>query len=92
MLKGTFPTVIDMDETGLEIQLLSEREHSIQPQLREVFHAQLRSAESQLRVVRSEMGEPNEKIPSNATVLQRLISKRWQKLNATIMIVEAYCS
>lgn len=90
LLKGTFPTESDMNEVGTEIQLLGERETSLQPPLREVFHAQVSSATEQLRLVRADMDEPPEK--SRSSILKKLILKRWEKLSATLMMAEAYCS
>lgn len=90
LLKGTLPTELDMNETGMEIQLLRERSKSLLPQLREVFQAQVKSAENQLRIVRAELGSPRAK--SSSSILKKLVIKRWERLGATLMMAEAYCS
>jgi hypothetical protein len=90
LLKGTFPTVLDADEMGLEIKLLNERGASILPQLRDVFLAQIKSATDQLHVVRAALERSRPKISSS--ILEKLITKRWEKLIATVMMAEAYCS
>jgi hypothetical protein len=90
LLKGNVPTELEISEVGIEIQLLSGRRDSLLPHLREVFVAQLASAIEQLRMVRADLEEPRQKI--NSSILRKLINKRWEKLNATLLMAEAYCS
>lgn len=92
LLKGTIPTEFDITEMGTEIQLLGEREFSLLPQLREVFHAQVKSAEEQLQVFRTELARLTPEAASSSVFLSKLIVRRWEKLNLTLMMAEAYCS
>jgi hypothetical protein len=90
LLTTTFPTKSDISELAAAIQTLSQRADSLQPQLREMFHAQITSASNQFYIVRKELEAP--RAATTTSKLERLIMQRWERLKATLAIAEAYCS
>lgn len=91
-LRGALPTESDMSQTGMEIHSLSEREDSLDPQLRGTFHEQLRSAENQLGLIRAEMVNPRPETASGSAELRKSIAQLWSKLSTTLVRAEAYCT
>jgi hypothetical protein len=93
VLKGTLPTEADMNETKVKIQLLNDREKSLLPQMRNIFLTQLRSAEGQLRAIRTELTDPRlTALAAKSWDLQKRIQKQWETLNTTLMTAAAYCT
>ncbi|MGE4130773.1 MAG: hypothetical protein AB7F86_04000 [Bdellovibrionales bacterium] len=84
------PTDTEITDVKNEIRLLSRREASLLPPLREVFHAQVKSAEEQLRLVCADLD--NSRAKDSSSTLKKLVKKRWGKLSATVMMAEAYSS
>lgn len=86
------PDVYDLKRLKGEIAKLTDRETELSGDTRSEYHRQLVDIHNLYRLVRAEVLDHKNKIPSRfATIHNALLRKNWGKMKKSIIIAESYC-
>lgn len=86
------PDVYDLKRMKGEIAKLTGREIELFGDTRSEYHRQLVDIRNLYRLVRAEVLDPKNQIPSRfAAIHNDLLRKNWGKMKTSMIIAEAYC-